>query len=243
MEHGTISPAVWKSALRTVFISGSNRGIGLGLVRYYLNSGDRVIAALRTSGKEEALRPLQAEYGDRLSTVGLDVTNECSITGMAASLPGAGLDLVINNAGISVEQSFGRWSAPGFETNLRVNAIGPALVAQALVPLMKPGAKLINMSSGMGSITLNINPENGLDGYAMSKAALNMLTRRIAAKLETHPITVIAIDPGWVRTDMGGDEAPTSVEDSVTAMTQFIDSLTPAESGKFYSAHGKEIPW
>ena len=188
-------------------------------------------------------RILEADHGDRLVSVQLDVASEQSIKSMAAELKGFELDIVINNAGVSVEEDFGNWTPAGFEANLKINATGPALVAQALTPLMKSGSRLVNMSSGMGSLALNINPENGLDGYAMSKAALNILTRRLASKLEPRGITVISIVPGWVRTDMGGDEAPITVDESVGAMAQVIDRLTPQQTGRFLAATGQEMPW
>ena len=229
--------------MKTILITGSNRGIGLGLVRHYLKSGWQVFAASREPGKSGDLRALEKEHGDRLVSVKLDVASEQSIFDLALALNDLKLDIVINNAGVAMDENLGQWTSAAFSTCLAVNVTGPALIAQVLVPLMKPGSKLINMSSGLGSLDLNINPETGMDAYAMSKAALNMLTRRLAAKLESRGITVISISPGWVKTDMGGDEAPVLVEDSVNAMTGVFEGLTLEHSGRFFASHGEPTPW
>ena len=118
-----------------------------------------------------------------------------------------------------------------------------ALLAQALLPRMKPGAKLVNISSGLGSCGLNINPETGMDAYAASKTALNMLTTRLAAKPECASLIVVACDPGWVRTRMGGPDADLSVAESVGAITATIDGLTRDDSGCFVSRLGEKLPW
>jgi len=229
--------------MKTILITGSNRGIGLGLVRHYLQSGWQVVAASREPGKSGDLRALEKEHGNRLVLVKLDVASEQSILDLAPELNGLELDIVINNAGVLMDENLGQWTSAAFTTCLAVNVTGPALVAQALVPLMKPGSKLINISSGLGSLELNINPADGMDVYAMSKAALNMLTRRLAAKLEPRGITVISISPGWVKTDMGGDEAPVMVEDSVSAITGVFEGLTLEHSGRFFASHGEQTPW
>ena len=152
-------------------------------------------------------------------------------------------DLVINNAGLLVYESFGDWTADTFARVLQVNTIGPALLAQAVMRRMKPGSKLVNISSGLGSCGLNINPETGMDAYAASKAALNMITTRLAAKPECEKLIVVACDPGWVRTRMGGPEADLSVEESVVAITATIENLTPEHSGRFLSRQGDDLPW
>jgi NAD(P)-dependent dehydrogenase (short-subunit alcohol dehydrogenase family) len=108
---------------------------------------------------------------------------------------------------------------------------------------MAEGSKLINVSSGMGSLEINVNPENGQDAYAMSKAALNMLTRRLAEKLRPKGIIVVSMSPGWVRTDMGGESAPNSVEDAVASMQTTAEALTLEQSGTFMSEKGRQIPW
>ena len=229
--------------MTTTLITGANRGLGLGFANHYLEQGGRVVAATRNRAGSAALDDLRSRYGDRLEAIELDIAREASIKGLATALTGFAFDLVINNAGTLTDEAFGKWTAATFAQTFAVNTTGPALLAQALLPLMKPGSKLVNISSGLGSCGLRIDPETGLDAYAASKAALNMLTARLAAKLEEREITVVACDPGWVRTRMGGPEAELTVDQSVGAITAMIDTLTPADSGRFLSRHGEDLPW
>lgn len=231
--------------MRTVLVTGSTRGLGLAFVRSHLGRGDRVLAAARAPGHSPALAELAVEFGELLVPIELDVSRESSVTQLAERLRGVvdRLDLVINNAGVSVEEEFGAWTTATFDDTFRVNATGPALVAQAVVPFMPEGSTLVNITSGMGSLELAPNPENGLDAYAMSRAAVNLLTRRLAAKVRPRGITVVALNPGWVRTDMGGAQAPTSIDEAITAMTATIDRLTPESSGGLLEADGQPLPW
>ena len=229
----------------SVLITGANRGIGLGLVTYYLEKGVSVLATAKNPKKSEALQKLQKEYDKQLWLFELDVTSEMSITNFTKQLKelGTTISIVINNAGISVEEEFGQWTMATFETHFKVNYIGPALVSQAVLPFMGIGAKLIQFSSGMGSLKWNINPKNGLDAYAASKCALHSLTIRLAEKLKDKQITVIALNPGWVRTAMGGPEATTSISEAVENMAQTISQLTLKDTGRFISDTGESIPW
>ena len=229
--------------MKCVLITGANRGIGLGFVRYYLEAGWRVVGTSRYGHGQEIFQALVRQYGNRFSHVDFDASDNCSIRLLGDMLHEYKLDLVINNAAVCSDESFGNWSAETFMDGFRLNAVIPALVAQTVAPLMVRGARLVNVTSGMASLELNINPQNGLDAYAMSKAALNMLTRRLAVKLASQGITVIALSPGWVQTDMGGDEAPLTVEESVASMIRVIDTVTQEQRGGFYTENGGLMPW
>lgn len=229
--------------MTTVLVTGANRGLGLGFVQHYLERGCNVIAAARNPADCTEFESLAQAHDERFSTLKLDVGNPDSITAAAAELGDIHLDLLINNAGTSTDEPFGQWTADNFAAAFAVNATGPALVAQALIPCLGQGGKLVNLSSGLASNGLYINPETGLDAYSASKSALNMITRRLAAKLETQGIIVAAFDPGWVRTRMGGQEADLSIEESIGDLAAAIDRLTPAQSGLFLSREGEELPW
>lgn len=228
--------------MQTVLITGANRGLGFGFARHYLDRGAHVFAAARDPSTEAFDGP-ENEHGERLTRLALDVTREESISQAAASAEDCRFDLVINNAGVCPDEAFGEWKADTYSAAMAVNVTGPALVAQAFAPLMGRGSKLVNVSSGLGSCALNLNPETGLDAYGASKAALNMITRRLAAKLASKKITVIAISPGWVQTRMGGEEADLTVEESVSAVTATIERLEHGDSGGFFSRTGEPIPW
>ena len=230
-----------KVSMKTVLMTGANRGLGLGHVEYCVQRGYQVIAASRNEAP--ALNALKEVHGERLELVTLDVGSEKSIAELGRALVDRNLDLVLSNAAICLEENLGEWSAAAFADTMRVNVTGPALLSQALLPCMTEGSKLINVSSGMGALELNINPEAPLDSYAASKAALNMLTRRLAEKVRSRGIIVVAMSPGWVRTAMGGEEAPVSVEDAVADMHKAIEALTLEDSGAFLSEVGEVIAW
>jgi NAD(P)-dependent dehydrogenase (short-subunit alcohol dehydrogenase family) len=229
--------------MKTILVTGANRGLGLGFTRHYLDCGYRVFACARNWEQCEQTARLRELYGERFRPLNLDVTDEQAISTLPDSLDDFDLDIVINNAGTLSDEPFGRWSTSTFEAAMAINCVGPALVAQALSAVMKRNSQLINISSGLASNGLNINPETGLDAYAASKAALNMVTRRLSAKLEAREITVVAIDPGWVKTRMGGEEAELTIDESIADVTQTIKRLSPGQSGLFLSRKGEALPW
>ena len=222
----------------TALVTGANRGIGLAFARRLCKRGDRVIAAARDPGKARDLAklPLRLEQ--------LDVADEESIAGLASRIEGEPLDVLINNAGIGeAGPRFGRLSMKDLEEALRVNAAGPAALTQALLPNLRAGKRrtVVNLSSGLGSISQN--ESGGWIAYRASKAALNQLTRTVAAELKREGFVCIAISPGWVKTDMGGAGASLSADDSVAAMLEVIDRLKPSDTGRLLDHRGKEMPW
>lgn len=225
--------------MKTVLITGANRGIGLGLAKHYLNASWVVVGSSRVGREAEAFQTL----GDSFVPVQLDVSDEQSIHKLRDTLSTLSFDLVVNNAGTCFDESMGEWTSTTFVESFKVNSIGPALVAQTVAPLMNEGAKLVNITSGMGSLELGINPENGLDAYAMSKAALNMLSRRLAEKFRPAGTIVVSLNPGWVQTDMGGAGAPNQVGGAVAAMASVIDGLTLEQSGLCLAETGSVLPW
>lgn len=227
---------------KSVLITGANKGIGLGFTEFYLKNGANVIATYRKIKNSQALVDLQKTY-PQLQIIPLDVSLENNIATLPKLLSGITIDILINNAGVSIAQNFTQWTQESFINSLKVNLIGPALISKTLSPLINNNGKLIQISSGMGSLTWNINPLDDLDAYAASKAALNMLTRRIAEKLKEKNITVIALNPGWVKTDTGGDEAPMSVDEAVILMSRVIEKSSIADSGNFFTENGDIIPW
>jgi NAD(P)-dependent dehydrogenase (short-subunit alcohol dehydrogenase family) len=125
---------------------------------------------------------------------------------------------------------------------LAVNAVGAVLLAQAFLPLLRRGERprLVALSSGYGSLELN---QGTPYWYGASKAALNMLHRSLAADPAARGVTVLLLSPGWVRTDMGGPNAPTPVEDSVAGMIRVADAAGPDQNGAFLDWRGHRVPW
>ena len=219
-------------------VTGANRGIGLAFARALAGRGDRVIGTARRPDEAGELAKLDVRIEP------LDVADEKSIAGLARRLRGEPLDVLINNAAIGDDgPAFERLSRKDLEQAFRVNSIGPVAVAQALLPNLRAGGRrtVVNLSSGLGSISGNTS--GGWIAYGASKAALNHLTRAMAADLRKDRFVCIVICPGWVKTDMGGRGAPLASEDSVAAMLKIIDRLKPSDSGRFLDRRGRDIPW
>lgn len=228
-------------------VTGANRGIGLALVGQLLARGDHVVATCRQPGKATALNTLAGEFPGRLHVLPLDVANEKSRAELVRELPlvSSGderIGLLVNNAGVLHSgERFGQVDAATLEDSFRINAIGPFLLTQALAPLLADGARIANLSSVMGSIARST--EFRSPSYCSSKAAQNMLTVELAHALRARGIIVLALHPGWVRTEMGGDAATVAVDDAARGLLQVIASATPADSGHFQDWRGQPLPW
>jgi NAD(P)-dependent dehydrogenase (short-subunit alcohol dehydrogenase family) len=230
--------------LRRSIVTGANRGLGLEFTRQLLARGDHVVAACRHPGKASELTHLAGGYPGRLHVLPLDVADEKSRTAFARELPlvADGVDLLINNAGVLHSgERWGSVSEANLADSLRTNAMGPFLLTQALASQLAAHATVANISSGMGSIS--DDPDFHSPSYRISKAALNMATRMLARALESRGIPVIALCPGWVRTDMGGSSAQITPPESVSALLQVIDAVMPERSGGFFDRFGKPMPW
>lgn len=223
----------------TALITGASRGLGLALARHYTGAGWRVIACTRA----DTLPPDE----DRLEWRRLDVASPVSIAELAAGLDGTPLDLVINNAAIRGDTGgLATLDPDDFIEVMRINALAPLLVARALLPNLRAGHSRIiaNISSRAGSIAEGmIGDDDGDYAYRCSKAALNMATAKLALDLGADGITVLALHPGWVRTDMGGEEAEIAVSDSAAALQGLINRATLADSGSFRAFDGRRIAW
>ena len=228
-------------------VTGANRGIGLEFTRQLLARGDRVIAACRHPGQAHALGTLAGEHPGRLQLVPLDVAEAASHTALLGELPlllgeAGRLDLVIQNAGVLHSgERFGQVAEATLLDSLKTNATGPFLLSQSLAPWLAEGGKLANLSSVLGSMA--DTSAFSTPSYRISKAAQNMATRLLAAALAGRGITVLALHPGWVQTEMGGSGAQVPVEDAARGLLAVIDGATPADSGAFKDWQGREVAW
>ena len=230
--------------MKTVVITGANRGIGLGFVTHYISEGWTVFA-LHRGELNEALKNLSSTDNNNIYCLNVDLSDGDSICNVANDITklSTGVDLLINNAGLAEHELFGELTQQALMNSYQINTVAPALLTQALAEQLNVNAKVIQLSSGLASIKQNNSPLSEFDGYCMSKAALNMLTRRLASKFLEKKIVVNAISPGWVKTEMGGDEAPTTVLDAVCSITQTINELTLNNSGCFMDEKGEVIEW
>ena len=234
--------AVRPDEARTVLVTGANRGLGLEFSKQYLAAGWRVIATARRPEEAAELKAL----GEGVRVVSLDVTKPESVAALAAALAKQPIDLLINNAGQGVglePGSLGALKIDDFDRVMQVNAIGPVRVTQALLPNLRAGRgkMIVGISSGLGSFEWN--RAGGFYGYRESKAALQMFMRSLAAELKGEGFICIALIPGWVKTDMGGPDAPLSPPESVAGMRKVLDGLKPEDTGKFWSHDGTIVPW
>ena len=228
---------------QTVIITGSNRGIGLGWVKHYLNAGDSVIATCRTPEEARDLIALKEEYGNKLLIVQLELANEEDFKrlGNALAEHNVCIDIAINNAGSGSGKPFGEWDSESFAITFQVHTIGSALFAQMVTPLLNDGAKMVLTTSGVGSIT-RANRQNEMDAYAIAKAGVNMLAKRMSVRLADRNIIVAALTPGSVLTGMNPN-GTISVEESVGLMSSTLDKLTVEDSGSFFQNDGTVVPW
>lgn len=215
----------------TVAILGASRGIGLEFVRQYATDGWTVLASAR---REEDL-PMLRDLGATAYLA--DTTDEASLAAMAEAIDA--IDLLIVNAGVgSREARLADIDAAAWTRVMTINALGPLLAARPVGGKVRDGGRIAALSSVMGSIADN---GGGAWSYRMSKAALNMGLSCLAAELKGREINVVALHPGWVKTEMGGEQAPVEKVDSVAGMRRVIDTL--ATSGGFVDYQGKKIPW
>jgi NAD(P)-dependent dehydrogenase (short-subunit alcohol dehydrogenase family) len=223
---------VTRRNFRRCLITGANRGLGLEFARQLIDRGDFVVGACRRPEEAAELAALFSPAS------GFVVALEVSSPEPAAAIVSqqiSQVDLLINAAGTDDTAAssgpIGLLVGEALIDVYRTNAVGPALVTQAFASLLSKSGRAVvfNLTSSRGSLNGHIAPD-GI-GYAMSKAALNMLTRKLAIELYHENIAVVAISPGWVQTDMGGPDAPITPEDSVKAMIAFADRSNLSNSG------------
>jgi len=224
----------------TVLITGANRGIGLGFAKHYAKEGWEVLGCCRSPGEAAALKKLP---GTRV--LPLDVADEASIDALAKAISGAPIDLLLNNAGNGgpVGVDFGASRQADWLPTLLTNTVGPYLMVERLAQnvLASKQKKIVSITSGLGSIGQTDSDYAPI--YSISKAALNMGMKRIAHTLGPRGAIVVVMSPGWVKTAMGGQGAPLSVEKSVAGMTAVIADLSRKDNGTFRNHDGGTLPW
>jgi NAD(P)-dependent dehydrogenase (short-subunit alcohol dehydrogenase family) len=215
-------------------VTGANRGIGLELARQIKARGLSVVAVCRTPSSDlEAL-------GVRVES-GFDVTDPAAWATLAERLAQDSIDLLINNAGLLVEDSLGALDADGVRRQFEVNALAPLMLTQALLPRLGKGAKVALITSRMGS--MGDNDSGGYYGYRMSKAALNAAGVSLAHDLKPRGIAVAILHPGYVRTEMTGRQGLIDADESARTLLQRIDELTLETTGRFLHQNGDALPW
>lgn len=233
------------SSQRIAVVTGANKGIGFEICRQFTQKRIIVVLTARDKAKGKAAQQKLAQLGLEVLFHELDVTNVTSAKALARYLEEkfGHIDILINNAGVFLE----KWDQPALSADLKTvqeiletNFYGPFRMIQVLAPLLKKSQepRIVNVSSGMGTLT---DMDGNCPGYRVSKTGLNALTRIFATELKDHNVKVNSMCPGWVRTDMGGEDAERTVEEGAdTAVWLATENNIP--TGKYFRDR-KEILW
>jgi len=230
--------------MKTVLITGANRGIGFGLLKRFASEGNTVIGTYRDAAKSQELLSLAASDSNVI-ILQADVTDASDRTKLGKALLSkfGKLDWVIQNAGIAAWGTLNTESEQQLLQTFRVNVASPLLLTRELLPLLVKGEnpKVWLISSKLGSISEAKNMAGPNYSYPISKAALNMAGVQLARELSPLGISVHLQTPGWVKTAMGGDEAELTLEQSVDALFEQFEKLTDRNSGEFYEYDGSRL--
>ena len=219
--------------MTTILITGAGRGIGRQLAIQSAQRGWRVLGSVREAGDApQGCEPLI-----------FDVTDEAAIRAAAESVTGP-VDILINNAGIigPARQSVAEMDFGGFAHTLDVNVLGPLRVTQAFLGHLErgQGPRVLTVSSFMGSLSYS---KSDRIAYRASKAAVNRMVRGMATDLKPRGIAVVSLHPGWVKTDMGGQGADITPEQSAGGILAIAEALTLEGTDRFLNWDGDELPW
>lgn len=217
-----------------VLVTGANRGIGLAFCQHYIAQGYQVFAVCRQTS--EALSALGCVIIDDV-----DVTEPASLQRVVDALSMVELDLVINNAGIFLNEKLDNMDFAAIEKQFEVNALAPLKLIFLLQDKIVSGGKIAMITSRMGSISDNGSGE--YYGYRMSKAALNAASKSLAVDLRAKEIAVAILHPGYVATRMVGFSGDVDPTQSVSGLTERIEALDLNNSGTFWHANGEVLPW
>ena len=227
-----------------VLVTGANRGLGLEFSRQYAAEGWQVLAACRTPDEAGELKKLEADSGGRVRVLPMDVMDITSVKAAAGVIGKEPIDLLLNNAGVmGPRERLGDLDYAAWARVLDANTLGPMRVVETFVGNVAKGSqkKIVTITSGMGSLADNTS--GGSYAYRSSKAGVNMVVRSLALDLAPRGITCIVMNPGWVRTDMGGPRGTIAPAESIKAMRSVIADLRPDDSGKFLNYTGEPFPW
>ncbi|WP_346898089.1 SDR family NAD(P)-dependent oxidoreductase [uncultured Roseibium sp.] len=226
--------------MTTILITGANRGIGFALAKASLSKGWTVYGSARTQAQADEAA---AELGPDFHPLAFDVTDHDAVRRASASFDSP-IDIMINNAGIigPDRQSTLDMDFPGFAKTLEVNTLAPLAVAQAFLPQLRKAehGRILTVSSQMAWMGYG---KSDRIAYRASKAAVNKVMQGLATDLEADKIAVALIDPGWVRTDMGGAAADHEASDVAAGIVGIADRLSMDDTGKFFKWSGEERPF
>ena len=245
--------------MKTILVTGTNKGIGLEIVRQYLYEGFKVIATCRNLSKQDNLNELLNSFPDMISVYQMELLDEKSIESFSSKIKNIPIDIFINNAGVTFGYSrnaklsntgislnkfntFGHIKSENWLPIFKANCIAPLLLTQLLYRnfLLGSEKKIVFISSKPASITENTGGSMYMS--RSSRSALNQVIKSLSIDLYNQGISVASISPGWVKTDSGGINALIDVHTSVTGIKKIINELRLENTGKFWDYNGQLIP-
>ena len=236
--------------MKTVFITGTNKGLGLEFTRQYLTEGWNVIATCRSPSTAKDLLSLKEKHPSNLTILSMDLTNEASIKQLGEKIGERPIDIFISNAGTATGYTsganlndFGNVQSEPWVDIFRTNCVAPLLLAQVVHPniLLGSDKKLIFITSKPASITENTG--GALYMNRSSRTALNQVIKSLSIDLYEQGISVASVSPGWVKTDSGGEGALIDAETSVSGIKKVIEELDMSQTARFCDYKGEAIAW
>jgi NAD(P)-dependent dehydrogenase (short-subunit alcohol dehydrogenase family) len=229
--------------IKTALIIGASRGLGYAMAEEYLKHGWRVVATVRGESRTP-LHDLAERADGRLQIETIDINLPEQISGLRARLTGRTFDVLIVNAGVTnahPEETVAEVSTEEFVTVMVTNALSPMRVVEALQDLVPETGVIVVMSSGQGSVTNNTKGMREV--YRGSKAALNTFMRSFAARHANSPRAMVLMAPGWIRTDLGGPDAPLTIEDSIPSLVNVLMKVAGKPGLQYLDYLGRTVPW
>ena len=238
-----MSPSAIPAIPPTILLVGASRGLGLAMADEFLKRGWNVVGAVR-AGARTGLHQLADDHPDRVEIEYLDVAEPDQITALRQRLSGRTFDMLFHNAGIANANPLDPVAAVSTEEFVRVmvtNALSPMRIITELQDLVAADGLIGVMSSGQGSIGNNETGRN--DVYRGSKAALNQFMRCYAARHADEARALVLMAPGWIRTDMGGPDAPFGIEDAIPKVVDVLLGQQGKPGLQFLDRDGRTVPW
>ncbi|KAB0676303.1 SDR family oxidoreductase [Aureimonas leprariae] len=239
-----MSAASSNPSIPTVLVVGASRGLGSALVAEFLRRGWNAVGTVRVEGARTELHELAEAHLGRVRIEALDIDAPDGIAALRERLAGQALDILFVSAGTTTQDEHTRVGAVATDEFMRVmvtNVLGPMRVIEALQDLVPTDGLVGAMSSGQGSIA---NNERGMrEVYRASKAALNMSMRSFAARPENASRAMLLLAPGWIRTSLGGPDAPFTIEETVPSLVDVVLAKRGKPGIQYLDRFGQAVPW
>ena len=227
---------------RRVLLIGASRGLGLALAHEWARHGRQVVATVRGTSRTP-LHELADADAEHVEIETVDITEPAQIVSLRERLAGRTFDLLFVNAGVTNEPegTVAETSTDEFVRVMVTNSLSPLRVIEALHDLVEPDGTIGIMSSGQGSVANN--ERGGHEVYRGSKAALNTFMRSYAARHDGDRRTLVLMAPGWVRTELGGEDARLTIDDSIPNVVATLDGLQGTPGLHYVDYLGRTVPW